>query len=224
MSKPRCRFTLEPVVLAAALCAIVAPVTVPTAGAAAFGVRVVDARGEPVPGAAVCIGLEGNHRQFGAEFTDIDGRATVDVPDVPLVVTVSKTRFAGVRMAEPARGFDLIGQVRLVDGVPGPRCRADSTVAEPGHGLVEIREVAVRTGGGLPTMTARATGRPTHYRVGPSSELGKAAWQRFADTIPVPGSLADASTVYLQLRRYAGTPRAWIEARSDVAAVRMPVR
>ena len=64
-----------------------------SAHAAKFGVRVVDDLGKPVAGASVCIGLEGNYKQFGAMFTGADGNAIVEVPNVPLVVTVSKTRF-----------------------------------------------------------------------------------------------------------------------------------
>lgn len=194
------------------------------ASANTFGVRVVDAAGLPVAGAAVCVGLEGNYRQFGALFTDLDGVARVDVPNVPLVVTVSKTRFSGVRRTEPARGFDLVREVRLAEGVPGPRCKAGSTVAEPGQDPILIRDLDVADGpGGTPTVSARVTGAPTHYRIGPDAELRDAAWQRFRDAMLVPGSLADAPTVFLQLRRYVGTPDAWLEARSEVTEVTLPV-
>lgn len=104
-----------------------------SAEASQFGVRVVDDAGEPVSGASVCVGLPGNYKQFGALFTNANGMAMTDVPNVPLVVTISKTRFSGIRMREPARGFSLIREVRLSDGTPGPRCKAGSTIAEGGH-------------------------------------------------------------------------------------------
>ena len=207
---------------AAALAALVCAAPLAPLHAATFGVRVVDAAGQPVPGASVCVGLEGNYRQFGALFTDLDGQATVDVPNVPLVVTVSKTRFSGVRRNEPARGFDLIREVRLAEGVPGPRCKAGSTVAEPGHDPILIRDVDVVAGTGAPTVFARVTGAPTHYRIGSDRELADAAWRRFADAITVPGSLADEPSVFLQLRRYQGTPDAWLEARSAITEVELP--
>ena len=216
------RTTFERSRTALAALAVLAASAGPIARAAEFGVRVVDAAGQPVPGASVCVGLEGNYRQFGALFTDLDGRATVDVPNVPLVVTVSKTRFSGRRMAEPARGFDLVREVRLAEGVPGPRCKAGSTVAEPGHDPILIRDVAVAGGVGAPTVSARVTGGPTHYRIGPDRELEDAAWQRFVDGISVPGSLADEPRVFLQLRRYVGTPDAWLEARSEITEVALP--
>ena len=209
--------------VAAAAAALAAAIALPQAvSAATFGVRVVDEAGAPVAGASVCVGLEGNYRQFGALFTDLDGVARVDVPNVPLVVTVSKTRFSGVRRNEPARGFDLVREVRLAEGVPGPRCKAGSTVAEPGHDPILIRDVDVRGAGGAPVVSARVTGEPTHYRIGPDRELEDAAWQRFRDAMLVPGSLADEPSVFLQLRRYVGTPDAWLEARSAVTEVELP--
>ena len=209
-------------VVAAALAALACAAPLAPLHAATFGVRVVDAAGSPVPGASVCVGLEGNYRQFGALFTDLDGQATVEVPNVPLVVTVSRTRFSGVRLSEPARGFSLVREVRLADGVPGPRCKAGSTVAEPGHDPILIRDVAVVGGVGAPTVSARVTGEPTHYRIGSNRELEDVAWQRFVDGISVPGSLADEPSVFLQLRRYMGTPDAWLEARSEVTEVALP--
>jgi len=58
------------------------------AHAAKFGVRVVDDNGIPVAGASVCIGLQGNYKQFAATFTDTQGQVVVEVPNVPLLVTV----------------------------------------------------------------------------------------------------------------------------------------
>ena len=205
---------------AAGLAALVC--TAAPAGATTFGVRVVDDAGEPVPGASVCVGLEGNYRQFGALFTDLDGRAVVDVPNVPLVVTVSKTRFSGVRLSEPARGFNLVKEVRLAEGVPGPPCKAGSTVAEPGHDPILIRDLDVRSADGASIVSARVTGEPTHYRIGSDRELADAAWQRFSDAISVPGGLADEPSVFLQLRRFVGRSDAWLEARSAVTEVELP--
>lgn len=217
--RPARRFCLLGVILAGVSAA-------PFAHAGQFGVRVVDPTGEPVAGASVCVGLEGNYKQFGALFTDLDGSAIVEVPNVPLVVTVSKTRFAGVRLAEPARGFDLIKQVTLTDGVPGPRCRAGSTVAEtePGGAYqgVRIDGVSVEVGASRTLLQPRASGEPTHYRVSNEESFADAEWLRFERSIALPGSLVDKPSVYLQLRRYQGTARGWLEALSAVATVRLP--
>jgi len=61
------------------------------AHAAKFGVRVVDENNQAVVGAAVCIGLQGNYKQFAATFTDGQGKVMVDVPNVPLLVIAENT-------------------------------------------------------------------------------------------------------------------------------------
>jgi len=191
----------------------------PSAHAATFGVRVVDNAGTPIAGAAVCVGLQGNYKQFGALFTDSTGTATVEVPNIPIIVTVSKNRSAGVRMSEPARGFNLIKQVKLIDGIPGPRCRAGSSLADaPGVEEVLIDDVAVRTGVFATTLSTIVRGNPSHYRVSESEDFGDAKWRRFSNTI----SLDDyngTEKVYLQMRRLEGTAKSWLEARSDVFTV-----
>ncbi len=189
------------------------------ASAATFGVRVLDAEGVPVAGASVCFGLEGNHKQFAAMFTNDEGIATATVPNVPLVVTVSKTRFSGVRVQEPARGFNLIKDMTLVEGVPGPRCRADSALADAAGSMLRIRDVDVSDDGDVMTLRADATGEPTHYRVATDRDFTGANWQRYDAAIPVDSQLAAASELFLQLRRFAGDATASLEMRSDVSVI-----
>jgi len=191
------------------------------AQAGSFGVQVVDAAGDAVAGASVCIGLPGNYSQFGALFTDAQGRASAEVPNVPLVVTVSKTRFAAVRMTEPARGFNLIKQVVLSDGAqPGPRCRTDSSLAAPGIGL-SVDAVAVQRTDGVVRLDASTSGSPTHYRLSRSAGFEGSSWQAFDALIAVPAALEGAGEIYLQLRRYEGGDTGWLEARSTVVTVRL---
>ena len=193
------------------------------AQAARFGVRVVDAFGEPVAGASVCVGLEGNYRQFGTAFTDADGLADMlEVPNVPLVVTVSKTRFAGTRLQEPGRGFDIVRELTLVEGLPGPRCRAGSSMAA-NPPIIDVRDVAVTGEGTGTTLTPTVTGSPSEYRVALDGDLLEYAggWQRFDTTITLPRALADARSIVLQLRRQVGDERASIEALSDVVTVEL---
>jgi hypothetical protein len=188
-----------------------------------FGVRVVNESGEPVPGASVCIGLPGNYKQFGALFTDIDGKAVVDVPNVPLVVTVSKTRFRGTRISEPARGFNLIKEVTLSEGVPGPHCKAGSSMAANPPSIV-IADVDISSGGESTTLRPTVSGEPSHYRVGASSGFENVGWQRFEEAIALPSALTrQGGEVFLQMRRFEGTSKGWVEARSNVVTVQLPM-
>lgn len=193
----------------------------PTLHAATFGVRVVDFAGVPIAGAAVCVGLQGNYKQFGALFTDASGTATVEVPNVPLIVTVSKDRTAGIRISEPARGFNLIKQVKLIDGIPGPRCKAGSSLADaPGVEQIRIGNIDVREGAFSTTLRPSVTGNPSHYRVSDSKDFANAKWRRFATTISLT-DYSEADTVFVQLRRLEGTAKSWLESRSAVVTVRL---
>lgn len=189
------------------------------ASAATYGVRVVDPTGNPVAGASVCVGLAGNYSQFGAEFTGADGIVQVEVPNVPLIVTVSKTRFAGMRIEEPARGFNLVKQVTLVDGMPGPRCRAGSTMAEgPGIPAILIQNIDVDQGSPM-LLTPTVTGSPSHYRIASDKDFSNAKWVPFDSTIRVAGSLANEPALFLQMRQYSGNSKGWLEARSEVISI-----
>ena len=190
-----------------------------SASAAQFGVRVVDAMGEPVAGASVCFGLPGSYRQFGAMFTDSDGQATTDVPNIPFVVTISKTRFSGIRVNEQGRGFNLIKQIKLTEGAPGPRCKAGSTLADASPSSIVIDRVEVLTDADVARLIPTATGEPTEYRVGTTQDIEFATWTRLEDSISLPSTMASEAEVFLQLRRYEGTRTAWLEARSDVVKV-----
>ena len=194
------------------------------AHAAKFGVHVVSADGSPVAGAAVCIGTHGNYKQFGAFFTSSDGDVMVDVPAVPLVVTVSKNRFTGLRMTEPARRFNLVKEVKLLDGVPGPRCRADSAMAqvtgsEGAAGKLKINNVNVRDGVYSVSLQPLIDGQPSHYRVSENSSFRGADWKTFSSSINLEPNLIDSSAVYLQVRRYKSVAGAAIEAHSNVVRV-----
>lgn len=198
-----------------------------TAHAGKFGVHVVDEQGEPMAGVAVCVGMHGNYKQFGALFTGIDGNAVVDVPNVPLLVTVSQNRFTGKRMSEPARGFNLIKQVRLIEGVPGPRCRAGSALAESEAADVPpitIRNIDISEGAYSTTLTPNLEGDVSHYRISANNAFEGARWQQYSSTIALSGALSDEAAVFLQFRRYEGSSRGWLEARSNVVTVRLPVQ
>jgi len=207
---------------AAGLAFVAAVLLSTTANAGKFGVRVVNESGEPVVGASVCVGLPGNYKQFGALFTDSDGQAITEVPNIPLVVTVSKTRFSGTRISEPARGYNLIKQVTLSEGVPGPRCRAGSTMAAANPPSIVIGDVDIDEGVYSTTLKPAVSGEPDHYRVSTSAEFADARWQPFDTTIALSSSLSDKPSVFLQMRRFAGNSTGWVEARSRVVMVQLP--
>lgn len=202
---------------------VIATAALVPAHAAKFGVRVVDDNGRPVAGASVCVGLQGNYKQFGATFTDARGQVMVDVPNVPLLVTVSKDRFTGTRTTEPARSYNLVKQVRLREGVPGPRCRAGSVLAEhkPGVPTIVVTDIAVYEGPYSTTLSPTVSGEPNQYRVSTSEEFGDAKWKDYSSQIALAGDLSDSNRVYLQMRKIRGNSKAWLETRSEVLTVRL---
>lgn len=218
------RKTLTTFVLSALFSTLTLTTTVsaPSAEAGQFGLRVIDSAGSPVSGASVCIGLPGNYKQFGSRFTDAEGMAVIDVPNVPLVVTVSKTRFSGMRMSEPARGFNMIKDVVLQEGVPGPRCRAGSTMAGA-PSSIKVERVDVIEATDATSLQLNVSGDPSHYRVSSSAEFADSSWQPYDSRIVLPLSLARQGQVFLQMRRYEGTSSYWLEARSSVVEVLLPL-
>ena len=215
-------FTASAAVKAVFLGGVCLASLVSTANAAQFGVRVIDETGEPVTGASVCFGLPGSYRQFGAVFTDSDGQAIAEVPNIPIVVTVSKTRFSGIRLNEPGRGFNLIKEITLTEGIPGPRCKAGSTLAdyEPSSVVVDNVEVVVDNQSKI--LRPEASGEPTEYRVSSTPDIELSRWEDMKEDILLPSAMASESEVYLQLRRYEGTQTNWLEARSRVFKIYLP--
>ena len=193
------------------------------AQAAKFGVRVVDENDQAVVGAAVCIGLQGNYKQFAATFTDGQGKVMVDVPNVPLLVTVSKDQFSGIRITEPARAFNLLKQVRLREGIPGPRCKAGSSLAEsrPGVPSIVVTDIAINENTGSTTLSPTVSGEPNQYRVSANKEFEGAAWTKYANQIALASSLSNNQQVYLQMRNFQGSSKGWLETRSHVLTVRL---
>jgi len=171
----------------------------------------------------VCIGLQGNYKRYAATFTDGQGKVMVDVPNVPLMVTVSKDRFTGMRITEPARSFNLVKQVRLREGVPGPRCRAGSSMAEnkPSVPTIVITDIAIYENTGAKTLSPTVSGDANQYRVSASKDFEGAAWKKYASQIALSGALLDNEKVYLQMRNFSGNSKGWLEARSEILTVRL---
>ncbi len=194
-----------------------------TAQAAKFGVRIVTPEGEPIAGAAVCIGTHGDYKKFGATFTSSDGRVLLDVPPVPLVVTVSKNRFAGLRISEPARHFNLVKVIELRDGLPGPRCKAGSSLADSGSGSgtsPSIKGVSVKDNAVRVQLVPKVAGGASHYRLSSKRNMEKMSWLNLPDAIPVDTNLL-GKTVYLQVARIARSGQSTIESHSNVYPVNL---
>lgn len=185
--------------------------------------RVTDREGHPMPGVAVCVGMQGNYKRFGALFTDSSGMAMVEVPSVPLVVTVSKNRFTGTRITEPARRYALIKEVRLQEGVPGPRCKAGSSlVSAAGVPNLLVREIDIAGSPSSRLLRPNVSGSPSHYRIGESADLGGANWQPYAGEISLSAAQSAKNALYMQLRNRSGGGDAWVESVSNVITIVMP--
>ena len=150
------------------------------------------------------------------------------------MVTVSKSRFTGVRLAEPARRFNLIKEVRLLDGVPGPRCRAGSALASSGSESVtmgsdsadasslQIRNVNVTDGVYSVALNPSLRGTPNQYRIGTSPRFDDARWKKYNNEITVTGNLLFTENLYLQMRRIVSSANGSISVDSNVYRVNMP--
>lgn len=200
--------------------AMVAMALMAPAHSASLGVRVVSETGEPLQGVAVCFGTHGNYKRFGTTFTAADGQAMVEVPNMPIIVTISKNRFMTARLEEPARGFNLVKDVKLTEGAPGRTCKAGSTLVE--RKAIMVDRVDVADGIYSVSLTPVITGEPTHYRVSKSASFANAGWKKYTPTIELTGGLADGGEVYLQFRRQLAVQGAVIETASDVVTVSVP--
>ncbi len=190
-----------------------------SAHAAKFGIRVVTPEGQPIAGAAVCIGTAGDYKKFAALFTSVNGDVQVDVPPVPLVVTVSKTRFAGTRLSEPARDFNLVKTIKLQDGKPGPRCKAGSTYVDASEGNnLRISGVSIRDSAFSVQLLPQLNSGANHYRIASSNKLDKLRWRKLSEAIAVDPKLLGGK-VYLQVARIASVKGGRLEAHSNILPV-----
>jgi hypothetical protein len=199
---------------------VISAVTSTPASAAKFGVKIVNESGHVVEGAAVCIGMPGNYTQFGSLLTDESGLAMLEVPQVPFVLTVSKRQVGGFKINEPARGFNLIKQLTLKQGTSGLKCNVVGLIKS--ESSVRISNVQVTDNTYTRTLKPHVVGKPTEYRVSRTSSFKGAKWKRFDTSIPLSASLSEEGEVYIQMRRYTGVNKSWIEARSDIVNVKLP--
>ena len=80
-----------------------------TSHAAKLGVRVLDANsGLPVANASVCLGTGSEPTKYGTAVTSYDGMALYDnVPEKPVLITVSKSNFRGIALQAPISGNNV---------------------------------------------------------------------------------------------------------------------
>jgi hypothetical protein len=196
--------------------------------AAELKVRVVDQRtGEPLHRAAVCLGTDADKEQFGAKRTASDGVAAFsDVPEIPLVLTVSKSPFRGYQSRPRAMSFNRTIMVPMPIGGLGPVCMAAAADADaPGRANslsvsgFRINQDERQTTSPKVTMSFGIFGTPTHYRASENPNFVGADWVPFQSSPSFqlsPG--AGEKTLYFQVRRYSKVAGASMEALSEVVS------
>ena len=201
----------------------------PAAQAGDLGVRVhVRPQGQPLGGAAVCLGTGANPAQMGAITTGPGGLARFeDVPAAPLVLTVSKPGFRGV--SRPVRTTSGSRQllVSLARGGGGPVCPSPEPLAA--RGAVRVLDLGlkvVESAGGTPVIVLepRLAGRPNQYRIAGDPDFTGAPWQALEDTLRWrPQASGPSAPLYFQVRRHLDEAGVVLEARSPPVAARIPL-
>lgn len=194
--------------------------------AADVTVRVLDkVSGEPLGGAAVCLGTTAQTDQFGAYLTPGDGTVVFrKVPVTTMALTVSKQGYMGYRDIKPPAANDRVFVVPLPQGGLGPQCR--TAVAYEGQGAPAqgLHVGALRIAGGRAvthdrTVTLRATvkGEPTEYRASERPDFEGAEWRPYQEPIRFQLSPGHGrKTVYFQVRKYRKLNGASLQSTSNV--------
>ncbi len=202
------------------------------ATASEVAIHVVDqTTGKPVTNAAVCLGTSAESGQFGRVFTSRAGVATFSqVPNTPLLLTVSKPRFKGYERTLNAGDYNRVIQIRLADGVLGPICRITeppTTPAKTGRTGLHVKRFLIN--GGKPrtqsrrvTLSSRVSGNPTHYRVSERSDFASANWQPYEkQTVFQLSGPGGRKTIYFQVRRHKEVDGAELQSTSPVLSARI---
>lgn len=202
-----------------------------TANAAKVGVRVLDANsGLPVPHASVCLGTASNPSIYGTGVTSISGVALYDnVPEKPVLITVSKRNFRGIALQTFPRKNNVITDVLVTEGLSSKRCRALKMVGlKPGISKGDNSEaswpMAITALSYFPSgddgfsFLAYVKGKPTHYRVSTDPEFSDAEWRTYSDVFHFSplGSDRGKDQLYFQLRKLIDVDGGNIEAVSEV--------
>lgn len=202
-----------------------------TASAGKIGVRVLDANsGLPVPNASVCLGTASDPSIYGTGVTSYTGVALYDnVPEKPILITVSKRNFRGIALQTFPSKEDVITDVLVTEGLSSKRCKALKMVSfEPGitkGGATEAEwPIAISALSYFPSgddgfsFLAYVEGKPTHYRVSTDPEFKGAEWKAYTDVMNYSPSQSDEgkAELYFQLRKLVDVDGGNIEAVSEV--------
>lgn len=192
--------------------------------AADLDIRIFDRVGKtPLQGAGVCLGTSANVKQFGALRSNSAGYVTFkDVPQAPLVVTVSGRGYMGERQPLIMSNTKRLLVMSLGAGGGGPRCRLFKD--HPGAGPDDFRVNGFSLNAGNRETKRReialvhhTDSRPTHYRASESADLSNIDWEEYS-LKPVftltPGE--GRKTVYFQIRRYFELGEAHLQTLSPV--------
>jgi hypothetical protein len=199
--------------------------------AAEVGVHVLDERDrQPLEDAAVCLGTEANPQQFGAQRTDASGMVRfADVPDAPLLLTVSKPQYRGFQAKHAPKRSDVILGVVLHPGGLGPECTAPPVAVASPTGFevtgFNINRGQRQTSDAEVTLFSQVNGEPTHYRASEHADFRDAEWQPYAPAAQFhlsgpPGE----KTVYFQVRRFSGTSGASVQTESEPVSASILLR
>ncbi len=201
-----------------------------SAHAAKLGVRVLDANsGLPVANAAVCIGTGADPDKYGTAVTSYDGMALYeDIPEKPVLITVSKSNFRGIALQAPLNGSNVIKDVLVTEGLSSKKCRAMKMVSlKPGitngktstNWPLKLNALSYFPSGddGL-SFLAYVQGKPTHYRVSTDKSFDGADWKVYSDVLHFAPTGRDRgkSKLYFQLKKQVLVDGGSIEAVSDV--------
>ncbi len=200
------------------------------ANSAKLGVRVLDANsGLPVANASVCLGTATEPAKYATGVTSYSGVALYDnLPDSPVLITVSKRNFRGIALQVPTNGDNVIKDVLVTEGLSSKKCRALKMVdfkkgitagGQADEWPLEITALSYFPSGddGL-SFLSYSKGKPTHYRVSTNSEFVGAQWKNYSDVLhfsPLKDDLGK-SELYFQLKKSVQVSGGSIEALSEV--------
>lgn len=189
------------------------------AEAADFGVRVVDEYGQPIAGAAVCLGTAAQVDQFGTYVTSPDGHVLLnDAPRTALNIVVSKKDYQGVRFMEPLRSYNMVTEVTLLLDGEGPVCHSPELAQqEEEKRHLSIANLYASKNGSVYTIQSDIDGQPSHYRISTRKDFKDAKWLPYNKRVKFWGQ-TDGDLFY-QVKRFTGGKTGWLEARSHVASI-----
>ena len=182
--------------------------------------------GEPISGAAVCLGTAARSDQFGAGRADDKGLVRFEaLPRNPLVLTVSGTGFQGRTQQLGALYQSRVLELKIAPGGGGPQCSVppEPAVASTSSGL-SIKSLSVRAdpeseANGV-LVSVSVSGEANQIRVSEQPDFGGASWQ--ALQLPLAYTLSQGKgkkQLYVQVRRFAGAEGASMEVVSQIQKV-----